>query len=119
MSVSEELACLERLEELESDINDILDLFNDRQQLFGTDKNFAQEMLRTLKKKLKDEYQRTSSVKSCASLNPTEQAFYAPAIHEAFTSINVKTNSKPDSKWISDLYDAADSIHFYAYQLQK
>ena len=117
MSESQMRACLAQLETIEAEIEAVIALFGNRQQLFGIERQHAREQLGALKKKLDQEYRRTSSQRGQAGLNRTEKAYYAPAVHDARTRILVKTSSIPDAKWIGELLDAADSIAFYASQL--
>jgi hypothetical protein len=118
MSEVEMRSCLANLDALQAEIKAIEALFGDRQHLLGHDRQVAQALLATLKKRLRDEHGRMSTVKGRAALDPTEKAYYAPAVHEAITELSVKTNSVPDAKWLSELYAAAGDINYYASQLR-
>jgi hypothetical protein len=119
MSESEMRACLERLDQLRAGIKAVEAVFGDKRQLFGSDRQRAQELLAEIKTRLKQEYRRTSAERGRSSLNPVEQAFYSPAVHEAITKLRVKTNSIPNASWLSELYDAAGDIEHYASQLRE
>jgi hypothetical protein len=111
-------SCLAKLDALQAEIKSIEALFGDRQYLLGHDRQVAQTLLAKLKKRLRDEHRHMSTVSGRAALNPTEKAYYAPAVHGAIAEFSVKTNSAPGAKWLSELYAAAGDINYYASQLR-
>ncbi len=119
MSKSEMRACAEKLESFRDEINILMNFIDDRCVVSGQDKTCAQEMLTKLKTRLNSEYRRISTIKGHDDLNDIEQAYYAPAVHQASASIRVKTNSTPGPSWVSDLYDARTDITHLLDQLYK
>lgn len=119
MSESEMRACAEKLASIRDEINALINFIGDRHFVSGPDRTRAREMLTNLKRRLEGEYRRTSTIKGHASLNQIEKAYYAPAVHKASASFQVRTNSIPGATWISDLYSARIDITFPLDQLYE
>ena len=120
MSVEEEIrACLKKLEVQLSEIGELRELIGDKQQLFGAEKNRAQEKLKIFKKKLNYEYWRISTRRGKASLNETEKKYYAPAVRQISANLCTRTNSIPDYRWQAELGELASKINFHIDQLRQ
>jgi hypothetical protein len=119
MSESEMQACLEELQGFLNEIDALTTLIGDQRILRGSEKLRAQELLKDLKGGLKSEYKRTSTVSGRAALNGVERDYYAPAVHEAFCELRMKTNSVPGAAWVGELMGAQLVLRFHAGQLRE
>lgn len=119
MSEAEMHKCLGELDALKAKFDAIFSFFGDKRILFGADRARAREMLRDLKDTLERECRRVSGVRGQPRLNDTESAYYAPAVQEASANLSIKTNSIPDAMWLSEVYDGAFTIDYYADQLRS
>lgn len=119
MSTAEENAVIEQLRAHRDRLRAIMDLVGDRLPLPRDAKERAQSLMQAAKESLGADYKRMSTVSGEASLNPTEDAYLRPAVHEAFTHLRVKWNSNPSSEWHSDLYEAISDIEFFLHQLES
>jgi hypothetical protein len=104
MSVKEEIrACIETLEALHTEIQELRGLIGDKQQLLGTEKKCAQQKLKKFKKKLESEYRRISTSRGKGSLNETEKKYYAPIVRLISANLSIRTNSIPGYRWQGEL----------------
>lgn len=110
--------CITHLQAYSDEIEQIFALFDDRSFIRKGQKEKAQELLTNLKEKFKNDYKSRDTKRGEAQMTQVESAFFFPAIHEAYTSIYVKTNSRPSPKWVFELYDAQSTIKYYLHQLQ-
>jgi hypothetical protein len=93
-------------------IGDLSDLVN-KGRLQTSEKAQAQEMLKNIKHRFKEDVRIAHSVRKQGSLSPEEQEYYS-VVAEAATRIRVKTNSDPiRSHWSSELYDCLGDFDFY------
>jgi hypothetical protein len=109
LSTAEMQALLDKLE----------DFLDEHPALTRHDKAQARELLSHLNKGLDAEYKRTSTVRGLASLGWREQSYYVPAVHAAYGSLTIRTNSVPGPAWIHDLMSAQIDLDFYAQGLRE
>ena len=81
-------------------------------------KERAQSLMKSAKEALRADHERMSTVSGQNALNPTEDAFLRPAVHESFSHLQVKWNSSPSAAWSSDLYEAITDLEFSLRQLE-
>ncbi|MHB1785269.1 MAG: basic helix-loop-helix domain-containing protein [Acidimicrobiales bacterium] len=118
MGSAEENAVIDQLRAHRDRLRAVMDLVGDRLPLPKDAKERAQTLMQAAKESLRADYKRMSTVSGEAALNPTEDAYLRPAVHEAFTHLRVKWNSNPSSEWHSDLYEAVTDIEFFLHQLE-
>ena len=118
MSESEVRACLDKLENIKFDMEEILNKIGDKQRLIGIEKRRVQQLLKVFKKNLNDEFRRLSTHRGQANLNQIEKKYYLWAVAEAHESVRIKFNSVPDLRWRSDLEEAASEIGYYVDHLR-
>lgn len=111
--------CITHLQAYSDKIDQIFALFDDRGLVVRSEKEQAQLLLGNLKQQLKSDYKSRDTKRGNEEMTHFERAYLFPAIHEAYTSIYIKTNSRPSGKWIAELYDAQSTIKFYLHQLQE
>ena len=109
--------CIGRLTKFATEL-DALGQLASRAPLRPNEKREAQERLARIKGELRDEYQTHSTLRGQREMSEIEEHCYYPAVHEAFTSLSVKTNSIPNLDWVHQLYDARSSISYYLHQLR-
>ncbi len=78
----------------------------------------AQALMKFAKDLLRADHERMSTVSGQNSLNPTEDAYLRPVVHEAFSHLQVKWTSSPSAAWSSDLYEAITDLEFSLRQLE-
>lgn len=118
MLKSEENAVITQLRAHRDRLRVVMDVIGDRFPLAKDAKERAQTLMQSAKESLRTDYKRMSTVSGEAALNPTEDAYLRPAVHEAFAHLRVKWNSNPSSEWHSDLYEAMTDIEFFLHQLE-
>jgi hypothetical protein len=79
----------------------------------------SREMLGSIKNSLHDYYYQNRSFTVRSEMLPIEQSRCFPAIQRAYYAINVRSNSRPNIKWISELYDARFEIQYHLDQLVR
>ena len=119
VSAAEMRACLERLDSFIGEIRALMDFIADDEVLFGREREQARGMLRDLKERLKVEYRRTSTVRGRERMNDVERAYYAPAVHQAYVHLEVRSSSVPGSTWMHDLYESRFDLDYMASQLRE
>jgi hypothetical protein len=119
VSTAEMQGLLDKLEDFLDEITALIAFLDEHPALTRHDKAQARELLSHLKKRLKAEYKRTSTVKAQASLGWREQSYYVPAVHEAHSSLKIRTNSVPGTAWLHDLMGAQIDLDFYAQGLRE
>jgi hypothetical protein len=105
--------CVAKLQTYIRKIDAILALLDENGCPVDGDIFRIQEQLKSLKESLKADYYRRDTKKGENAMSDIEKFFLFPAIHEAYTSIFIKTNSTPSRKWINDLFNARNSIQYY------
>jgi hypothetical protein len=110
-------AAIAKLRQYDERFTAILNLIGDNNQLFGEQRQQAQDLLRDLKDSLeadcKDLHRRREQ------LNNYEWAYVDPALREANARISVRVNSIPGSEWHSNLYSARVDITYRLDQLSR
>ena len=120
MSAEEEIrACLKKLEVQLSEIGELRELIGDKQQLFGAEKNRAQEKLKIFKQKLEYEYWRISTRRGKGSLNEIEKKYYAPVVRQLSANLHIRSNSIPGPRWQAELGDLVSKSSVHIDQLRK
>jgi len=104
--------CMRNLQSYVDEIDEILALFNEHGQVKHGKAEEAQDLLKGLKGLLRNDYEKRATNKGDKEMTEIERAFFMPAVHEALTRINVKTNSKPSGQWVRELLDAQSSIQY-------
>ena len=79
----------------------------------------SREMLGSIKNSLHGYYYQNRSFTARSEMLPIEQSRCFPAMQRAYYAINVRSNSRPNMKWISELYDARFEIQYYLDQLVR
>lgn len=100
-------------------IDQIMQLFDERSFIRKGQKEKAQELLTNLKEKFKSDYKSRDTKRGEEQMTDVERAFFFPAIHEAYAGISIKTNSLPSPTWVFELYDAQSTIRYYLDQLRE
>lgn len=111
--------CITHLQSYLDEIDQIFALFDDRGLIVRGKKEQAQLLLIKLKQQLKNDYKSRDTKRGEEEMTQVERAYFFPAIHKAYTSIYIKTNSRPSGKWVAELFDAQSSIKYYLYQLRE
>ncbi len=111
--------CISALRSLHDEIDEIFKLFDDQGRISRDNIPKARKLLANLKDKLKKDYKKRATAQGEADMSAIERAYYFPAIHEAWTSIHVATNSMPSRKWLEELGDAQSTISYYLHQLRR
>jgi hypothetical protein len=119
VSTAEMQGLLDKLEDFLDEVEALIAFLDEHPSLTRQDKKQARGLLSHLKKRLKAEHRRTSTVKAQASLSWREQSYYVPAVHAAYGSLTIRTNSVPGTAWIHDLMSAQIDLDFYAEGLRE
>lgn len=112
--LDEQEACVARLTELRAQFNAIFEIFGNDTALLGERKALAQAKMKSLKERLRTDYK-----KGDQHLSATQRYFYFPAVHEAYASIHVAYNSRPNEVWLQELFNARSSINLYISKLKE
>jgi ElaB/YqjD/DUF883 family membrane-anchored ribosome-binding protein len=118
MSESQMREVLAELQSLLDDVEALLAMVQSAPALPSPAKEGAKEMLRRLKRRLRDEHKRTSTVKGRARLNLVERDFYAPAVQEADADLRIRIDSPPGEAWLGDLLNVRLDLETLARQLR-
>ena len=110
--------CISHLQSYSNAIDEIFTLFDDRGFVLKGQKEKAQTLLTKLKEEFKNDYKSRDTNRGDEQMSDVERRYFFPAIHEAHTSIHIKTNSIPSEKWYHELGDAQSTIKYYLYQLR-
>jgi len=113
----EETDCINRLQEIEQMFDNILKLRNPIGTLDRESRLKAQELLKVLKNRLKEEVHFYTSEKNKDKITPIDKNFYIPAILDAKSHLCIKVNSVPNEKWFTDLYSAKYYISYCLHDL--
>ena len=119
MGTAAEKAVINQLRIHRDRLRAVMDLVGEELPLSRDVKERAQTLMESAKESLRKDYERMSTVSGGAALNPTEDAYLRPAVHEAFSHLRVKWNSNPSSEWHSDLYEAIADIEFFLHQVES
>lgn len=117
--VGDRQACIERLKRHRDRIDELMELIGDKPHFSSEETAKAQRMLKEIKDLLGTEYKTMGTVRGEKAMSDIEHSCYFPAIHEAFTHINVKVSSIPSSKWYGELYDARFDLDYYIKGLES
>ena len=116
----EERQPLQRLTVYRHRIQEIINLIGERNQLFGPERTQAQELLKTLKAELKDEYMRCDTQRTRKQMSEAELQWYCRAIQETYVEIErVRVNSTPRQQRTSRLYFGLTGLDYYIDGLER
>lgn len=114
----ESQSVIERLKAYKTQFDDLLALLENL-PLQRKDKIKAQEMLKTLKEALKNDYRAGDTIRGQERMTEAERQYFHPAVHEAYADIQTRWNTVPNEEWRSDLYGAQISITHMLHQLEN
>lgn len=103
--------CIRKLQWYSDKIDEIVGLFGQGSRVPREDVPNARELLKELKDSLKSDYRSRDTKRGREQMSDVESAFFFPAVHEAWTSINVKTHYVPSTQWVEELSYAQVSIN--------
>jgi hypothetical protein len=112
-------AVVEQLRGHRDRLREVLAIVGSQNPLSREAKERAQSLMKLAKEALRADHMRMSTVSGQNALNPTEDAFLRPAVHEVFSHLQVKSNSYPSTAWSSDIYEAIADLEFYLHQLES
>jgi hypothetical protein len=78
--------------------------------IIAREKSAIQERYGRLKATLREAYRQTSTSRGETSLNPSQRAFWAPAVHQAYTELRAPVTTADRGKLHSRLYEAHFTI---------
>ena len=118
MTGDEKQSVIDRLKAYKKQFDDLLALVENL-PLQRKDKTKAQEMLKTLKGSLKNDYKVGATVRGQQRMTQVERQYFHPAVHEAYAEIHVRWNTVPNGQWFSELYGARINIAHMLHQLEN
>lgn len=103
-------SCYKKLQFFDNIIEQINQKIGTRNKLEGAEKQDVQGLLKELKGELKKDSDFMSKTNVCDTLSDIDKYFYYPTIQKALSCISIKSESMPDQKWVSQLYEAQIEI---------
>jgi hypothetical protein len=96
--------CRKALESYLAEVGELMTLV-EKPSLSPAEVQQAQSQLANLKACLKHDHRLRDTVSGQERMTHVEAAIFAPAVHQAFADLHVRSNSRPDAGWHSNLYD--------------
>ena len=118
MTGDEKQSVIDRLKAYKKQFDDLLALLENL-PLGRSDKIKAQQMLKTLKDNLKNDYKTGATIQGQQRMTEAERHYFHPAVHEAYAEIHVRWNTVPNGQWLSQLYGAQSNITHMLHQLES
>jgi hypothetical protein len=118
MAEHERRSVIRRLKAYEKQFDDLLGLLENL-PLQYEDKSRAQQMLKTLKDSLRNDYKAGDTIRGQERMTRAERQYFHPAVHEAYAEIRVRWNTVPNEQWRSELYGARINITHMLHELES
>lgn len=115
MSIEQEFDVRSSLVNFQRQFNELIDALEKP----GYDQEWVKEKYRDLKENLKEEIRKAKNIIGTENEPFEIEAFYYPALNEAFLELKVKTNTSPSKKMFECLVSAEDYISYYLLQMNK
>jgi hypothetical protein len=110
--------CLALLRSYNEQLQMILGKISDGARIRVEGIRVAQSLLKQFKDELRRAYDDRNTQAGRKRMSSFEEQYLFPAIHETTTRIRVRSNTRPNSAWIDQLYDAELTISYWIDQME-
>ena len=117
MTGDEKQSVIDRLTAYKKRFDDLLALLQNL-PLERNDKTRAQQMLKTLKDSLENDYRAGDTNRGQQRMTEAERRYFHPTVHQAYAEIHVRWNTVPNDQWFSQVYGAQINITHMLHELE-